>query len=46
VRLEYASGRSLADIARTLTSEGIATAHGGHRWWPSTVRAVLLRNAR
>jgi hypothetical protein len=45
IRLDYASGRSLGEIARALTSEGIATAHGGRRWWPSTVRSVLLRKA-
>jgi hypothetical protein len=45
IRLEYGRGRSLGEIARALTSEGIATAHGGRRWWPSTVRAVLLRVA-
>lgn len=43
IRLEYARGQSLGEIARALTSEGITTAHGGRRWWPSTVRAVLLR---
>ena len=45
IRLDYASGRSLGEIARALTFEGIATAHGGRRWWPSTVRSVLLRTA-
>jgi hypothetical protein len=43
IRLEYASGRSLGEIARALTGDGVPTAHGGRRWWPSTVRAVLLR---
>jgi Recombinase len=43
VRLENAHGRSLGEIARGLTAEGVPTAHGGRRWWPSTVRAVLLR---
>jgi hypothetical protein len=43
IRLEFARGRSFGEIARALTPEGIATAHGGRRWWPSTVRAVLLR---
>lgn len=43
VRLEYARGRSLGEIARALTADGVSTAHGGLRWWPSTVRAVLLR---
>ena len=43
VRLDYARGRTLGEIARALTAEGVPTAHGGRRWWPSTVRAVLLR---
>ena len=43
VRLEYARGRSLGEIALGLTADGVPTAHGGRRWWPSTVRAVLLR---
>jgi Recombinase len=43
IRLEYARGRSLAEIARALTAEGVPTAHGGRQWWPSTVRAVLVR---
>jgi len=45
IRLEYARGRSLAEIARMLTAEGIFTAHGGRQWWPSTVRAVLVRES-
>lgn len=43
IRREHASGHSLGEIARTLTAEGLATAHGGRRWWPSTVRALLSR---
>ncbi len=43
VRLENAHGRSLGEIARALTADGVPTAHGGRRWWPSTVRAVFLR---
>lgn len=43
IRLEYARGRGLSEIARALTAEGIPTAHGGRMWWPSTVRAVLTR---
>jgi Recombinase len=46
IKLEYARGRSLGEIATTLTTEGVPTAHGGRRWWPSTVRAVLLRDGR
>jgi hypothetical protein len=43
IRLEYARGRSLSEIARALNAEGVPTAHGGRKWWPSTVRGVLLR---
>jgi len=43
VRRENARGRTLGEIARGLTADGVSTAHGGRRWWPSTVRAVLLR---
>jgi hypothetical protein len=45
IRLEYARGRGLAEIARALNHEGVPTAHGGRQWWPSTVRAVLVRSA-
>jgi hypothetical protein len=45
IRLEYARGRGFAEIARALNREGIPTAHGGRQWWPSTVRAVLVRSA-
>lgn len=45
IRLEYARGRGLSEIARALTAEGVPTAHGGRRWWPSTVRAVLVRSS-
>ncbi len=44
IRLEYARGRGLSEIARALTEEGVPTAHGGRKWWPSTVRAVLVRS--
>ena len=42
IRLDYARDRTLGEIARALTAEQVPTAHGGQRWWPSTVRAVLL----
>ncbi|MEU8490046.1 recombinase family protein [Pseudonocardia alni] len=38
---EHDGGASLAGIARSLTVEGVPTARGGARWYPSTVRAVL-----
>jgi hypothetical protein len=45
IRLEYARGRGLAEIARQLNADGVPTAHGGRQWWPSTVRAVLVRSS-
>jgi Recombinase len=45
IRLQYARGRTLADIARALNDDGVPTAHGGRQWWPSTVRAVLVRSS-
>ncbi len=45
IRLEYARGRGLAEIARGLNEDGVPTAHGGRQWWPSTVRAVLVRSS-
>jgi DNA invertase Pin-like site-specific DNA recombinase len=41
VARERSDGRSLARIADGLTADGIATAQGGARWYPSTVRSVL-----
>lgn len=45
IRLEYARGRGLAEIARALNNDGVPTAHGGRQWWSSTVRAVLVRSS-
>jgi DNA invertase Pin-like site-specific DNA recombinase len=33
---------SLAEIARRLTAEGVPTAQGGRRWYPSTVRNIVV----
>lgn len=38
---EHQGGVSLRALATTLTDEGVPTAQGGARWYPSTVRAVL-----
>lgn len=38
-------GKSLREIAAELNADRIPTAHGGVRWWPSTIRAVLRRVA-
>lgn len=42
---ERAAGLTLAAIADLLTAEGVPTAKGGVRWWPSTIRAVLSSQA-
>lgn len=35
------AGASLVTIARELTEDGVPTARGGAKWYPSTVRAAL-----
>lgn len=42
IKAEHEQGESLAAIARRLTDEGVPTARGGLRWYPSTVRAVIM----
>ena len=42
---ERSGGKSLRQIADDLTNARIPTVHGGARWWPSTVRAILQRAA-
>ena len=42
---EHATGTRLAEIARRLNRDDIPTGQGGRQWWPSTVRAVLVRTA-
>jgi DNA invertase Pin-like site-specific DNA recombinase len=41
---EHGAGASLSAIARALNAELVPTAHGGARWYPSTVRAVTRGN--
>lgn len=43
IRAARAAGKSLRRIADELNASGTPTAHGGAQWWPSTVRAVLVR---
>ncbi len=38
---ERAEGSTLAAIAEGLNNDGVKTARGGARWYPSTVKAVL-----
>jgi DNA invertase Pin-like site-specific DNA recombinase len=41
IERERTSGKTLALIAEGLNADGVPTAQGGRKWWPSTVRAVL-----
>ncbi len=45
IRRRHAQGESLGEIARQLNTQQVPTAQGGRQWWPSTVRAVLVRSA-
>ncbi len=36
------SGWTFAAIAAALNDDGVATAHGGARWWPATVRKAFV----
>jgi len=40
------AGMSYAACAEQLTAEGVPTAQGGRRWYPSTVRKVLMSAER
>ena len=40
---ERAAGRTLGQIARGLDADEVPTAQGARRWWPSSVRAILIR---
>lgn len=44
IRDQQAMGKSLSEIARELNADGVPTSQGGRQWWPSTVRAVLVRS--
>lgn len=46
IRAEREAGRTLRQIAADLNERRVPTAHGGQRWWPSSVRGVLDRAAR
>jgi len=43
MQAEHARGKSFGQIARDLDAAGERTAQGGRRWWPATVRSILLR---
>jgi DNA invertase Pin-like site-specific DNA recombinase len=42
IRSLRARGLSLEAIASKLNEDGVSTAQGGKRWYPSTVRSLLL----
>ena len=44
IRSEHAAGKSLHQIAADLNGDQIPTAHGGAKWWPSTIRSALTRS--
>ena len=44
IRMEHAGGRTLGQIARALDADQVPTAQGARRWWPSSVRAILIRS--
>jgi hypothetical protein len=46
IQRERAAGKTLAAIAEGLNAAGVATAQGGQRWYPGTVRYTLRRVAR
>jgi recombinase len=46
IQAAHARGKSLGEIARDLNACGVPTAQGGRRWWPSTVRSILVRRSR
>ena len=39
---QHDAGAGWSTIARALNADGVPTAHGGARWHPSTIRAVVL----
>jgi hypothetical protein len=43
ITTEHDAGHSLSQIARALNADRVPRAHGGARWWPSTIRSVLSR---
>jgi DNA invertase Pin-like site-specific DNA recombinase len=42
LRTAHEAGSGWSALARQFNAEGVPTAHGGSRWYPSTVRAVVM----
>ena len=45
IHKEHEQGKSLRRIAQGLNTDQVRTSQGGRQWWPSTVRAVLVRSS-
>jgi DNA invertase Pin-like site-specific DNA recombinase len=45
IKRQRKAGKTFAAIADDLNRDGVATAQGGEKWWPATVRAVLRRTS-
>lgn len=45
IEREHGLGASLHEIARGLNADAVPTTRGGSRWYPATVRGVLVRGA-
>lgn len=45
IRGERGGGDTFVEIARGLNADRVQTSQGGRQWWPSTVRAVLVRQS-
>lgn len=45
IRAAKGEAHTLASIAESLNEDGVETGQGGARWYPSTVRAVLVSQA-
>ena len=43
IQREHEKGKTFAAIADGLNEAGVPTAQGGRRWYPATVRAVVMR---
>jgi len=42
IRTAHQAGAGWSALARQLNADRVATAHGGTKWYPSTVRAVVM----
>lgn len=44
IKKAHRAGKGWSAIARELNEEQVPTGHGGAKWWPSTVRSVVVGN--